>query len=102
MRDTLQKQLLKMINSKKDFSSLISNQITYSQIASYLVNFEKEGLIHANENGYFLTSLGKEKMQEKASFQKIEPLDEFRIEKINIDQIYIPDYIEGVIKELKN
>lgn len=102
MRDSIQKQLLKMIESKKDFSSLISNQITYTQIAIYLVNFEKEGLILSNENGYFLTSLGKEKLQEKEPFQKIEPLDEFRIGKINIDQIYIPEYIEGVIKELKN
>ena len=65
MRDSIQKQLLKMIDSQKDFSSLISNQITYAQIAVYLVNFEKEGLIQSNENGYFLTSLGKEKMQEK-------------------------------------
>ena len=41
-------------------------------------------------------------MQEKEPFKKIEPLDELRIDKINIDQIYIPEYIEGVIKELKN
>lgn len=102
MKDSIQKQLLKMIENKRDFSCLISNQITYSQIAIYLVNFEKEGLIQSSEDGYFLTSLGKEKMQEKEPFKKIEPLDEYRIDRVNIDQIYIPDYIEGVIKELKN
>ena len=102
MIGSIQNQLLKMIESKKDFSSLISNQITYSQIAIYLINFEKDGLIQSSEDGYSLTPLGKEKMQEKEPFKKIEPLDELRIDKINIDQIYIPEYIEGVIKELKN
>ena len=55
MIGSIQKQLLKMIESKKDFSSLISNQITYSQIAIYLINFEKDGLIQSSEDGYSLT-----------------------------------------------
>lgn len=102
MENILKKKLLQVIASRNSLDILLDSQITYVQIATLLVECENVGFIENTSDGYMLTNIGIEFLNKKQDFEEIETLDEFRIEKIGIEQIYIPKYIEGVIKELKN
>lgn len=103
MENILIKKLLQVIASRNSLDILLDSQVTYVQIATLLVECEKKGFITNTNEGYIITDLGNDILNKKQDFEVIETLDEFRIEKkIGIEQIYIPEYIEGVIKELKN
>lgn len=99
----LKKELLRIIDEKDSFDSLLNNQITYSQIALLLLEYENEGIIKNYTEGYTLTDGGLAILNEKKTFERIEPLEKHRIKtRVELDQVFIPNYIEGVIKELKN
>ena len=100
---SLKQELLRIINEKDSFDTLLNNQVTYSQIALLLLEYELEGIIKNFPEGYRLTEKGFMILNEKKSFEKIQPLEKYRIKTcVELDQVYIPNYIEGVIKELKN
>lgn len=103
MTISLKRELLNLISTKSSLDTLLDSQVTYNQIAVALVECLKENLIINTEEGYVLTDKGKQELLEKKSFKEILPLEEFKTNKTySLDQIYIPDYIKGVIKELKN
>ena len=100
---SLKRELLNLISTKSSLDTLLDSQITYNQIAIALVGCLNENLIKNSEDGYILTDIGKQVLLEKKPFEVIKPLEEFKTNKTySLDQIYIPDYIKGVIKELKN
>lgn len=99
----LKKELLRIIDNGETFESLIQEQITYTQIALTLLEYEQNGLIKNYKNGYKLTKNGKVELEKGKTFEKILPKDKYKSEnKIGLDKVYIPNYIEGVIEELKN
>lgn len=103
--DYTQKKLLKIIDNKASYDELTSKQISYSTIGMMLIDFLNEGLITNSDNGYIVTEKGYSflKPKGKKSFEIIEPLEEFKIyPTMSIDDIYYTDYIEEVVKELKN
>ena len=103
MNEKLNRDLLIVISKRGSLESLISKQISYTNIAKSLIYCELQGYINNTENGYELTEKGMVILNEKKSFEKIQPLEKYRIKTcVELDKVYIPNYIEGVIKELKN
>ena len=90
--------LLRLINSNADVDALMRRGLRYSQIGALLENAVNEGLITDQEEGYKLTSKGKELMAYDISTKKmrrdggwISPEDESRIDRIDKFDIYLPD-----------
>ena len=99
----LMKELLRIIDNGETFETLIQEQISYTQIALTLLEYEQMGFIKNYKSGYKLTKNGKSELEKSKIFEKILPQDKYKTEnKIGLDQVYIPNYIEGVIEELKN
>lgn len=100
---SLKKELLRIIDSGESFETLIQEQISYTQIALALLEYEQKGFIKNYKTGYKLTKIGQSELEKSNAFEEILPLEEYKLEnKIGLDKIYIPDYIEEVIEELKN
>jgi len=103
MNIILKKELLRIINERDDFDSILSKHITYPQISEELINLANERFIENTPDGFKLTEKGSGFMNSKTDFEKFEELKEYKTEiKIRVDEFYLPKYIKGVIKELKN
>lgn len=99
--------LLQLIYSSGEVNSLLQRGLHFSQIATLMSFAEDNGYITEEENRLKLTALGVEKMRTSQSSNKIRkdggwvsPLEEYRIEKLQINEVYLPDY-KTIISLLK-
>lgn len=89
--------LLQLINAGADIDALLSRGLQYSQIADLIFEAIKNEFALESKTGLELTVLGLEKIKNNKTLSNIKgnwisPLDEFRIESIAIDEIYLPTW----------
>jgi hypothetical protein len=98
MKDSNMILLLQLIHASGNISSLLNRGLQFSQIAELLLEAEAKGYaIHENDE-YRLSEIGIHKMKMDLSTKKsrgdggwISPLEEFRVDKWKVDQIYLPN-----------
>ena len=98
---------MQLIYSSGEVNSLLQRGLHFSQIASLMSFAEDSGYITEEENQLKLTKLGIEKMRTNITSNKIRkdggwisPLEEYRIEKLPINELYLPEY-KTIISLLK-
>jgi hypothetical protein len=91
--------LLQLIYAGADVNALLRRGLQFSQIANLIAEATEKGLITEGEFGLTLTAIGIEEMQSKRGGNQqgddggwISPLDEYRIEKLSEDDIYLPPW----------
>jgi hypothetical protein len=97
--------LLQLIHSGGEVNSLLRRGLQFSQIAQLMSEAELEGLVKEENDKLILTDTGLEKMRTNLENQAqrgdggwISPLDEFRINKIPVDDIYLPSWYTAFIE----
>jgi hypothetical protein len=90
--------LLQLIFAGAEVNSLMARGLKFSQIAMLLDAGLQQGLIMETEDSLRLTSEGIEKMRSGLRDARIRrdggwisPLDNFKIEKLALDDVYLPD-----------
>jgi hypothetical protein len=95
--------LLQLIHTGGEVNSLLRRGLHFSQIAQLISDAESEGFVKEENDNLVLTDSGLEKM--RASLEKdkkrtdggwISPLDEFRIDKQSVDDIYLPPWYSAI------
>lgn len=89
--------LLQLVNTSGEVNSLLQRGLLFSQIAELITYAEEEGLIVEDNDNLKLTEKGLEKMRQVPDSKRsredggwISPMDEYRIEKTTLDDIYLP------------
>lgn len=97
MKESFLILLLQVINAKADVTAMENVGLSYSQIARLISDSIETGYVLRDEGHLRLTESGLKKMRTdlgRDSLRKdggwISPLDEMRIEKMAIDDIYLP------------
>ncbi|KXY46890.1 winged helix-turn-helix domain-containing protein [Bacillus sp. FSL M7-1020] len=91
--------LLQLVKTNGSVSSLLDLGLEYSQIAIYINYLVEENLATSNNDGKLeLTELGLEKLKKLTKIENnnlwISPQNEFKIEKMNKFDIYLPKSIK--------
>ncbi|QWH98164.1 winged helix-turn-helix domain-containing protein [Bacillus mycoides] len=91
--------LLQLIKTNGSVSSLLDLGLEYSQIATYINYLVENKLVTSNDAGKLeLTKLGLEKLLKLTKVKNhnlwISPQNEFKIEKMNKFDIYLPKSIK--------
>jgi hypothetical protein len=89
--------VLQLVYSGADVTSLLAKGLQYAQIANLISEALDQGLLVEEGEGLKVTQAGLEKMREGITKKErrkdggwISPLDEFRIEKWSLDEVYLP------------
>jgi hypothetical protein len=105
MADSHMVLLLQLIHSGGEVDSLLRRGLQFSQIAQMMSEAESEGLVKEENENLVLTDAGLAKMRTNLENQAqredggwISPLDEFRINKISTDDIYLPSWYTALIE----
>jgi hypothetical protein len=90
--------LLQLIHTGGDVNSLLRRGLQFSNIAQLMSKAEADGLIkeegdtlELTEAGFAKIKIGVESNKQRKDGGWISPLEEFRIDKLSIDDIYLPD-----------
>lgn len=94
MKDTVEFLILDTIKKRASIMPLFSVGYSYSKVMEWVMELENKGLIEYNiDNQRKLSVIGEQKWQfykkEKKNFV-ILPMEEYRRNRINIDEIYLP------------
>lgn len=97
MSNTHLNLLLQLIHASGEINSLLQRGLHFSQIAELISFAEENGLILEKEDRLELTEQGLETMRMASDSKKIRgdggwisPMDEYRIERMDIDEVYLP------------
>lgn len=89
--------LLQLIYAGGDVNSLLQRGLQFSQIAALITQAEEKKYILEKENELKLTDLGLIEMRKELPSNKIRkdggwisPLDEYRVEKLDVYEVYLP------------
>lgn len=97
MNNPLLKRILKIIMNQEPLELLIDENYTYVQIFELIDYAKSQNLIKLDDDDYLITEKGKQIFTVVKPYKPIEILEEFKVNKIDIDFIYVPD----IIKETK-
>ncbi|MEK0224379.1 winged helix-turn-helix domain-containing protein [Bacillus proteolyticus] len=91
--------LLQLVKTNGSVSSLLDLGLEYSQIATYINFLAENDLVTSNDAGKLeITKLGLEKLKKLTKIENhnlwISPQNEFKIEKRNKFDIYLPKSIK--------
>jgi hypothetical protein len=89
------KQLLSIISKRKSLDVLVKKGYSYSQIGQILLEAVTDNYLVYNDTKYILTEKGAKILKKEKPFEIIKTLDEYRIKKISIDEVFIPKYTKG-------
>jgi hypothetical protein len=96
--------LLQIIHVSGEVNSLLHRGLQFSQIAQLISIAEGEGYIVEEGHSMRLTEKGLDKMRtdtvtntSRADGGWISPLDEYRIEKLAIDKVYLPSLRTAIL-----
>lgn len=89
----LKKRILSFISEGKSLDCLVSPRLTYTQISMELFNLLKDNLIDYNNDRFIITDQGRRELSTLSKVKMIPIGKNFSI-KINLDDIYIPNYIK--------
>lgn len=89
--------LLQLINAGANVDALLRRGLQYIQIADLIFEAKSREFVVDSDTNLALTPLGLEKIRDGKTLLNIKgnwisPLDEFRIERIAIDEVYIPNW----------
>lgn len=90
--------LLQLVYAGGDVNALLRRGLQFSQIADLISEATEKGYISESASGLHLTDSGHEEMQMKrgdhprGDSKWISPLEEYRIESLPIDAIYLPPW----------
>jgi hypothetical protein len=97
--------LLQLINTGGEVNSLLRKGLHFSQIAQLISDAESEGFVKEENDNLVLTEsglgkmrMGLEKDKKRTDGGWISPLDELRIEKQAVDDIYLPSWYSAFIE----
>ncbi|GEC88146.1 hypothetical protein [Brevibacillus brevis] len=105
VKDSVMILILQLVKNNGSVDRLLNLGLEYSQIARCLSFIKEEGFAEGTESGLVLSEKGKAKLKElnkkfdrSKSAEWISPLDEFKLDKVGIYEIYLPS--KSVVKEL--
>lgn len=89
--------LLQLIYAGADVNVLLNKGLQYTQIAELIKEAIEKKLADETDEGLKITSLGLKKIKEglennriKPKSDWISPLDEYKIEQLSVDAVYLP------------
>ncbi|WP_207427085.1 hypothetical protein [Pedobacter sp. SYSU D00535] len=101
MRDDVKLLLLKLVKHNGNIQPIIKMGFEYSQIVGFINELLAEGALAKINNKYELTEAGEQEintlnkeLKRLNSAQWIEPATEFRITKIDKNDVFLPDQDE--------
>lgn len=89
----LKKQILSFLSEGKSLDRLVSHRRTYAQVSVELLNLLNDNLIAYQDDRFVITDLGRRELS-ALSKEKMIPIEKNNSIKINLDDIYIPNYIK--------
>lgn len=94
MNESEMYRMLDLIDRKASVSSLFKTGYPYSKIVKWYMDLEAEGYIRSEDGGYkFLTEKGRDRLAElkkRKRYEAIGKLEQYRIPKKAIEDIYLP------------
>lgn len=89
----LKKQILSILSEGQSLDRLVNSRRTYAQISVELLNLLNNNLIIYDDDRFVITDQGRQELS-ALSKEKMIPIGKKDSIKINLDDIYIPNYIK--------